>query len=377
MNIEVSVYLDLLRFLAGLAVFFGHSYIFTGETWGRPISGFRTDAVAVFFVISGFVIAYVSANREKTLRQYTIARLGRLYSVAIPGIFLTIACDNLGLMVGHEWYTGRWWFNSDTSIIDVIRCLIFSNEFWNAHVVVGSGEPYWSLGYEAPYYALYAAAFFSFGNRFVNLAAVAALSILFGPKILSYLPLWLVGVATFQLVQNDRTWLPHFTARSWLWILAAVPLLFAGLKANAHYNPIWQTNMFEPFKFSVNYFLPVIYYTSIGLLTGISIVAVSNLAGLFARIVHIAGKQIRWLAGGTFTLYLLHQPILLLLVSYFPGNPDSVRRALLIQLATLVVVYCIAELTERRKTFWTSGIEAIFSIAGQVFHGITARLRLL
>ena len=50
----------------------------------------------VFFVLSGFVIAYVSEQKEHTLREYSISRLARLWSVAVPALILTIALDQLG-----------------------------------------------------------------------------------------------------------------------------------------------------------------------------------------------------------------------------------------------------------------------------------------
>ena len=368
MKKEVSVYLDFLRLTASLAVFAGHSYIFTGETWGRMFSGFRTDAVAVFFVISGFVIAYVTSNREKTLKQYAIARLARLYSVAVPAILLTLVCDRLGLWASSQWYVGQGWFNPHTTFADVTRYLTFSNEYWNSHIIVGSDEPYWSIGFEAAYYALFAVIAFPSGNRLVSLALLATLSLLFGPKILSYLPLWMIGVATFHLTSTATQHPGKRILRFWLVIFAATPILFLILKAAAHYHPDWQANIFEPFKLSTDYFVPVLYYTSVGALTGLSIIAVANVSSLLSGIVNIVGGPIRWLAGATFTLYLVHQPILLFLASYVPGNPDTVQRALFIQLTTLVAVFCIAEITERRKKFWTNVISALIRLAMRLIH---------
>jgi peptidoglycan/LPS O-acetylase OafA/YrhL len=356
MKNEVSVFLDFLRLAASFAVFFGHSYIFTGETWGRAFSGMRTDAVAVFFVISGFVIAYVTSNREKTLERYAIARLARLYSVAIPALVLTLLCDRLGRDAGGHWYLGQGWFNPNTTVADIARYVTFSNEYWNSHVIVGSNEPYWSIGFEAAYYVLYAAVAFPARNRLVNLALFVLLAAVFGPKILSYLPLWMIGVATFHLTRDKYVQTGKIMGRVWLSVFAAVPLLFLILKAMAHYHPDWQANIFEPFQMSKGYFVPVIYYTAIGALTGLAIVAAANVAPWLTGVVGLVGKPIRWLAGATFTLYLMHQPILLFLVSYFPGDPDTVGRALLIQITTLVAVLCIAEFTERRKVFWTQAI---------------------
>ena len=373
MKKEVSVYIDFLRLTASLAVFFGHAYIFTGETWGRAFSGFRTDAVAVFFVISGFVIAYVTSNREQTLEQYTLARLARLYSVAVPAILLTLICDRLGLLTSPQWYLGQGWFNPNTSIADIARYLTFSNEYWNSHIIVGSNEPYWSIGFEAAYYALYAVIAFPAKKRLVSLGLITALGLTFGPKILSYLPLWMIGVATFHLTNKPTTQPGRRNTCAWLSVFAATPALFLILKTLAHYHPDWQANIFEPFQLSTSYFIPVAYYTSIGLLTGLSIVAAANVTNLLSGVVRIFGKPIRWLAGATFTLYLAHQPILLLLVSYFPGDPNTITRAVAIQLATLIAVFCVAELTERRKTFWTNMLSVLIRLAKRLVQSVSTR----
>ena len=86
-----SLYLHLIRLAAALAVFFEHlaSNPFTqGTIWGR-LSAYGTIAVTIFFLLSGYVIAYVVAHRERTAREYVVGRASRLYSV-IPIALLPI-----------------------------------------------------------------------------------------------------------------------------------------------------------------------------------------------------------------------------------------------------------------------------------------------
>src|SRR5712671_3594240 len=84
MRRELSTYLDLLRLTAAMAVFVSHL------SWVRISGGFLWqfqflghDAVMVFFVLSGFVIQYAAATKEKSLFDYQVARFARLYSVVI------------------------------------------------------------------------------------------------------------------------------------------------------------------------------------------------------------------------------------------------------------------------------------------------------
>ena len=77
-------------------------------TGGLPvvwrISHLGNDAVMVFFVLSGFVIAYVANSKEKTIESYFISRFARLYSVVLPALILTIIFDYFGSRIAYELY---------------------------------------------------------------------------------------------------------------------------------------------------------------------------------------------------------------------------------------------------------------------------------
>ncbi|MCW2273960.1 hypothetical protein GJ654_07810 [Rhodoblastus acidophilus] len=63
-----------------------------------------------------------------------------------------------------------------------------------------------------------------------------------------------------------------------------------------------------------------------------------------------ATRVIRWLAGGSFTLYLVHQPLLLLLASALIEPVESrVTMAVAATMAVLGVCTLLAECAERRK----------------------------
>ena len=91
MTREFSLYLDFVRFLAAVAVVVNHSnfrWLITEELpqWGH-------SAVMIFFVLSGYVIAYVTDRKENSLREYSISRLGRIYSVAPAALILALVLD--------------------------------------------------------------------------------------------------------------------------------------------------------------------------------------------------------------------------------------------------------------------------------------------
>src|SRR3954463_4446455 len=94
MKRDLSAFLDLTRILAASAVFLGH--LSSPQLGGEMLSVFgheRHSAVIVFFVLSGFVIAW-AAERDGSVREYIINRATRIYSVALPALALTWAIDD-------------------------------------------------------------------------------------------------------------------------------------------------------------------------------------------------------------------------------------------------------------------------------------------
>ncbi|WP_407244035.1 acyltransferase family protein [Klebsiella michiganensis] len=65
------------------------------------ISGLGTEAVVVFFVLSGYVIAYVSNNKENNYAAFFKARAIRIYSVLVPAILITFFLTILVLNITH------------------------------------------------------------------------------------------------------------------------------------------------------------------------------------------------------------------------------------------------------------------------------------
>src|SRR6266404_5568370 len=94
-----SLYLDQVRFIAALIVCLNHFGFLepeiVNEFWRYHLQYLAQTAVDIFFVLSGYVIAYVTAMREKTLLEYSASRFGRLYSVVLPALLLTAASNYL------------------------------------------------------------------------------------------------------------------------------------------------------------------------------------------------------------------------------------------------------------------------------------------
>ena len=192
---NLSVYLDLLRLLAAMAVFFGHARDYTTPWLPSLIASEARDAVAVFFVLSGFVISFVVNEKEHSWRAYLTARAARIYSVAVLALLITLVCDTIGTLYNPNRYFELRFYNSG-NWIDLFKNITFLNELWFQHSVFGTNGPYWSLGFEVWYYIFFGLIYF-LPVRF-KLPAVVLWILVCGPKIALYLPLWLMGVIVYN-----------------------------------------------------------------------------------------------------------------------------------------------------------------------------------
>jgi peptidoglycan/LPS O-acetylase OafA/YrhL len=94
MDRPISLFLDVCRFSAAMAVFLGHTsgQLFTGGIFWQ-FGDYMQTAVVVFFLLSGYITGFVVNPKEKTASLFTISRLARLYSVVLPALILTFICD--------------------------------------------------------------------------------------------------------------------------------------------------------------------------------------------------------------------------------------------------------------------------------------------
>ena len=74
-----SIYLDFFRLFAALLVFFYHASAerLNGQSL-IGIASFGHDAIIVFFVLSGFVIAYITDCKSTDIGGFIKNRLARL-----------------------------------------------------------------------------------------------------------------------------------------------------------------------------------------------------------------------------------------------------------------------------------------------------------
>jgi len=346
MRKNVSVYLDLIRWLSAIGVYLCHAGYFVMPAIPKELANQGTECVAVFFVLSGLVIRHVSSEKEKDWRQYLTARLARLSSVVLLALAVTVAADMTGLAANPGAYIGKGWFSGAYGMDAWLSSLTFSGEFWFRHVVVGSNEPYWSLGFEVPYYALFGAAAFARGRWRAALIVLWALAV--GPKVLAYLPLWLLGVLVRDLLRR-RPFALRRPRLVGLGLIAASIAIYAADKYLVWANPA--APMFAPHA-AKTLLHSAAYFSIIGVAVAANIVGFDLMARDAAVWNPRVSWLVRWLAGSSFTLYLVHQPLLVAAAALFPGALTSPAAGAAASVAVFVLVLVLAELGERRKLFF-------------------------
>ena len=348
MNKPTSIYLDFIRFLAAVTVFFVHANYdrFTG---GLPVlwrlKDFGNDAVMVFFVLSGFVIAYVSDQKEKTLKDYFVSRFARLYSVAIPALILTLILDHIGLRLDFGMYDGGW-FQSDRPAWRLASNALFINELWFTSVRPFSNGPFWSLGYEFWYYAIFAAACYI--KSPLKYLLVLALCLFIGPKILILFPVWLLGVLVYYVIKHKP--LPELAG----WVMFAGSLmLYTFFRIDGYRDFLYGITAsyinLDFMQYMLKWSQEFLSSYIIGVLVAIHFIGAATIAPRLAPLLLASEKPIRYLAGFTFATYLFHYPLLQFfaaVASYFDNQ--SVRNAIMI-FGSMAVIWALGTITERRK----------------------------
>lgn len=341
MSRTFSTYLDLVRFIAACLVYLWHSNMRLLVSDVLPASHYGHSSVTVFFVLSGFVIAYVTDTKERTWVAYAASRLSRVYSVVLPTLLLTPVLDALG----RQWYPALYDFPFDRFALRLGGCLLMLNEAWTISITFFSNVPYWSIAFEFWYYVLFGLVVFVPG-RWRWLAAIGVLALI-GPKLLLLLPVWCSGVLLYRW-----RWLQQRSqAFSWCLVVvstAGIVLMHAldlyGVWA-AQLEQLLGTRRFTDLTFAR--FFPADYL--LGLLVFCNFAGVRNVAESLGPLLRPLERPVRWLAGYTFTLYLLHQPLFLFWTALLRGDPKGHGFWATVTVLTALSVLAIGYLTEHRR----------------------------
>ncbi|WP_246625498.1 acyltransferase family protein [Modestobacter italicus] len=348
--------LDVVRGVAAVLVVLGHSRdsLFSARDLDQSASGvfrllliptsFAQEAVAVFFVISGYLVGGQVLRQAREGRfhwgDYLAKRLSRLWTVLLPGLLLTLAVDSVSIgldavtvdAVGPDPSRDVGAAACNAVFLMPTRCESF-----------GTNTSLWSLAYEFWFYVAFAAAttawFAVVERRPLRLGAAlllfGAVVVIFGIEVLWLFPAWLVGVgvagARLRLGADSRFegWLARRAVLAWA---ASASLLFVVALGS---------NLVQPTSY-VGY--PSVAIASVPLLW-----LCLGAGGERPRRWVSVGE---WVGGWSYSMYVFHRPLVVLAVvisrDWWNGSQAFTTGAVYV-LAVMVIAltYPLYWLTER------------------------------
>jgi peptidoglycan/LPS O-acetylase OafA/YrhL len=349
---DFSLYLDAVRFCAALLVVCAH--LVQHQLVSAPVRAVLPDwgreAVMLFFVLSGFVIAYTTEQKRGSLAEYCVARCARIYSVALPVLLAAFAAAACAVALGaagpdNLYEVRRAW-------LYIPLHLLFTGELWTMSETPPWLPQYWSLGYEVWYYVLFGCAFYLRG--WLRYVLTGAVFLLLGPKLWLLAPVWLSGVALYHGLK--RFSMSRTMARLG-WVLSVALLIaFHASGAEEAWRPVvrhwWSLAAVRPGsaeRFLSDYVVCVLVLANF-------VCARHAAFGALARV----GGAIRTLSAYTFTLYLLHELVISLWRTFHGHNADKPADVATLLLLIAAGTWFAGLLTEQRKHWFRAPFARLF-----------------
>ncbi|CAN5194244.1 acyltransferase [soil metagenome] len=365
-----SLYLDFLRLAAALEVFVFHLTGLPNTGIAKGLwNGFGHEAVTIFFVLSGFVIPFTANTREPDPKGFAVARLTRIYSVAIPCLVLTFAFDWLGHRADPSVYQGL--SPSGSALLRLGIGAAMLNETW-VSVQMLSNTPYWSISYEFWYYVIFATLFFLRGR--VRVIAALAAMLVAGPNILLLFPIWLAGWIAFR-ERATASW-PR-----WLLSLAFVQPVIVfwayqhfGLQRiggrwleGALGHELWWRHL--------AWSRYVLSDALLGFSVALNLAAAKHFGPLLETALGLFARPIRWGVARSFTLYLLHQPAILVVTAILATSLPNGFRGIVIGALAILIVIIVAQVTELQRRRLNPLVQRVIDFIWKTSATVTCRLR--
>jgi peptidoglycan/LPS O-acetylase OafA/YrhL len=287
------------------------------------------EAVLVFFVLSGLVVALpVLRSARFSWTAYYPRRLVRLYLPVIASVLL--AC--VWILVSHQdpaKAASLWLGPSSIAELTPQRVL------GSMDVLFGDtslNNPLWSLRWEVifslalPVFVLVAV----LGRRVwwaVLLACIPLvfIGLLWGNQTFAYLPVFLIGTVFAVKLDDAREWVSRPRVARWVPVGGAAVLVLSLFAINLH----WLVWGLRPGS--------VYLRTAAGALVVVGAFGLVALAALWGPAMRLlASRFFRWLGKISFSLYLVHVPIIIA-VSYIVGPKRFALAAAVSIVASFVV----------------------------------------
>lgn len=333
-----SIFLDSMRMLAAFTVLVYHALYQWLDAYPRLVALFNDlshAAVVVFFVLSGYLIAYTTTSNNRGPRQYAIARLSRLYSMVVPALIITAIVEVLVHQLNPEVAAQ---YTRGNPVPRYALCLAFCNEIGLFSASPPINNPLWSLSYEFWYYTIFGLWFYR-GAKVKSLLFPLIACLIAGPKILLLMPIWLVGFAAYRLptprVTAGVAWLIVF---GFVFVSGLVVINLPEIPYKLGYKPFFYAN-----RFVTDWITGVLFAVAVWFLP-----AATSVSGTERGWV----KGFRAVADLSFPLYILHYPLLILWRALFGWRLNDIGQMCMAIIGITVAAGVIGLFLERQRGLW-------------------------
>jgi peptidoglycan/LPS O-acetylase OafA/YrhL len=290
-----------------------------------------TEAVYLFFVLSGFVLGLAVSSPKFTWRTYLPARLVRLYIPVTAAVLLGAAIITVFPRGGEAsvWLRRR---------VSEYAPSYFEKDLTLLAGPSGAITPLWSLQWEV-LFSLLLAAFIATGLalkpsvQIVAALIVSTYGFSTGVLALAYMPMFLVGTAL---------------AQAW-------PAIWHQLKGTRESHARWLAVVVIGTLLTTSYWLlmpfgpvaRVFLFTRPAIIIGVTALLLAAAVWLpLARL--LSSPTFRWAGVVSFSLYLVHEPIVIAFASAWPGSNAALAAAVLVALGTGTGFFFLVERPSHR-----------------------------
>ncbi|QBY01301.1 acyltransferase [Rhodophyticola sp. CCM32] len=367
-----STLLDALRAFAAHCVLLGH--ILSLSIFPELRTGLGDLGVVIFFVLSGFLIASTStakADRSRYLFQdYLLDRAFRIFAPYLPALIAVFILDGLTLRFSTvqtyaEYFTLKD-FTASLLMLQQFPPGIILDEWFGLNAAklstFGSARPFWTVANEWWLYVCFGMIFFSIVSKhrktgFVFLLAAAIVPVFnfvagTGDGLsLLWVVMALMGVFYARRPGKTGANMPDIKVPdSKLNIILTMALICTLLLAVVRF--LWISYLHP----SLAPGTPVVYDFNLYVLIAF---AMSLMFFLVRQIENPLGhKSIRFLAGYSYSLYLIHYSIIYFCDALELGPKGKATRLLFLYLlcnVAAVLLWALFERHHRRLRYWVSG----------------------
>jgi peptidoglycan/LPS O-acetylase OafA/YrhL len=355
-----SDFLNFVRWVAALVVVIGHADMYLGLFGGGDPAQWSAfgylgvhahAAVIVFFVLSGYVVAYATDRKSNLgnygFRGYFLDRWSRIYSVLLAAVGFTLALDYVGGMLSPA-YDNPAFIPQDGFVFRLVANLISIQGIWGYRIQLGSNPALWSVGYEFIYYLLFGVLYFRaqiFRRSWVGVLVVVLVLGLIGWKMAAYFGIWLTGVAAYH-ASHSRMVKQH-PISAWL----VIAMLVAANHLLVYSNILGAIEVLRDFVFAV----------VIAVLLSLE---VKQMAPFYLR-----GRQINtYMADFSYSIYAFHTPIVFfgcsLLFEPWLRTLPSLFSGLMLVTVSILVARGFFHLAESRRTTYRRIVDQLMRRLG-------------